>query len=222
MLTVLIIAATAAYSQNRGRADAIIWQPYVGLVGYWQVSDELKLTPDQIERIKKIGGDFMQEMQTAMRDPKLTGEERRKFFSELSQRLEKRSIKDAKATLTDEQASRLRQMEIWDAGPLAFTDSDVVKNLKLTEQQVGVLTTIRNEYISKMNSAVSADPNRGRIGGGISKEDAASAKARMDEIRVAAEAECLDVLTDSQKTKFKTMKGSKFELDMLAVYNVKP
>jgi Spy/CpxP family protein refolding chaperone len=222
VLMVLVISATAALSQNRGRASAITWQPYVGLVGYWQVREELKLTADQIERIKKIGGDYMQEMQTAMRDQKLTGDERRKALSELSQRLEKRTLNDTKATLTDEQASRLRQMEIWDAGPLAFADSDVMKSLKLTEQQVGVLTTIRNEYMKKIDDATRADPTQGRIGGGISEEDAARAKARRDEIRFASETECLDVLTDGQKAEFKSMKGSKFELDLFADYKVKP
>ena len=84
-LLVLLIGPTAAVFQ---KTERLMWQPYVGLVGYWQAREELKLTPDQIERIKKIGTDFEDEMRAAFRDNKLTGEERRKWFTDLSRRLE--------------------------------------------------------------------------------------------------------------------------------------
>jgi hypothetical protein len=191
-----------------------MWQPYVGLVGYWQAMEELKLTPDQVDRIKKIGTDFEDEMRTALRDNKLTGGERRKWFAELSRRLEARTLKDAKTVLTEVQAVRLRQIEIWDAGPLVFTDADIVKDLNLTEQQVGVLTTIRNEYLNKLRDPRS-DPSRGKPGGGPSDEDITKAKDFRDGLSRASLAECLEVLTDDQKTRFNVMKGAKFELDLI-------
>jgi hypothetical protein len=217
LLTAVLFAESPAFAQDgrEPKSDAIIFQPGVGLLGYYQVSNELKLTADQVAKIKGIGEGAMQKAQKTLQNPNATKEERQKAMAEYYE-LQKDISKMTSEFLTPEQSTRLMQIEIWDAGPLAFTDPRVVKELKLTEQQTGVLKTIGAECMNKLQDAARRDPTQGRIGGGVNDGDVAKFKSTREEILAASEAECMKALTDDQQAEFKKLRGPKFEIDMSA------
>jgi len=212
---------TTALSQDRRGpgADVIIWAQGAGLLGYWQVRDELKLTADQVAKIKITSDKFVADVQAAAKDPKLTPQERRKAMAEFNQRTQNFPTRDI---LTAEQAIRFRQMRLWAMDHRAFTEPDVIKELKLTDAQVETLKAIDNEFANKVGELLRQNPGFGRIGGGISDEDAAKDKALRAELRATTENECLAVLIDDQKAQFEKMRGPKFEIDMSAFRKRKP
>src|SRR5262249_51621214 len=119
-LATFLIAGAVAVAQRPPGGNPNLWHTSVGLLGWIKVRDELKLTPDQVEKIKEIGDECIEKHERPLEESlaKLTEEERRQKFAELEKRQQEATDK-AKVALTAEQARRYRQMEIWTLGPLA-------------------------------------------------------------------------------------------------------
>lgn len=195
------------------------WHSHVGLLGHVRVRDELKLTNDQLSKLKEIGDEYLENhfrpFEEATR--KLTQGEADQKLADLEEPRQK-ALERAKAVLTAEQAARLFQITIWARGPFAFTEPEVARKLDLTVSQKGALKTIGDEY--KNEAAALGKHLRRAPAARLTKEEqvqraeqiAQLAKPR-DELRAAKEAECQAVLTDPQKARFIELRGARFDLD---------
>jgi Spy/CpxP family protein refolding chaperone len=176
-----------------------------------QVQKELKLSEDQIAKVKEVadaarpapgagggrrgGADQTDEQRAAAR------EERQKRTAETDKKLTD--------LLTADQNARLKQVQLWVQGTRALTSNETVaKELSLTDDQKSALKTISDESGKKGQELFTG------LGRGASDEQRTKAREQMTALQKETEAECLAVLTDDQKAKFATMKGEKFQLDM--------
>ncbi len=213
-LLIGLFHGTAAIAQRPPGGNPNMWHLGVGLLGFIQVRDELKLTDEQQAKIKEIGDEFIEKHARPVTEAiqTLPVEEQRKKAEELRS-LEREIMEKALGVLEAEQVARFRQIEIWLSGPSAFSNPDVERELKLTEQQKGVLKTIADEYGNAL-IALNQQPRERFRAGESSRfaEKMAEVEKQRQELRRSKEAECLSVLTDDQQARFLKLRGEKFEL----------
>lgn len=182
---------------------------FAGLLQIAQVQKELKLSDDQIAKVKEVAD--------AARPPQGTGgrrgadqtDEQRAAARE--ERQKRNAETDAKLTalLMPEQVTRLKQVQLWVQGYGALTNNEaVVKELGLTDDQKAALKTISDEAGRKRQALFQG------LGRGASDEQRAKFREDSAALQKDTDAECKAVLTDDQSAKLAAMKGEKFELDM--------
>ncbi len=180
-----------------------------------QVQKELKLTEDQIGKIKSLASDVASPFGAGAGNfREMTAEQRRAFFAdmqkngeELAKKVEEVS-KKLPELLTVEQNARLKQIQLWIQGSTALTsDADLAKQLSLTDDQKEALKTIADESAKKGQEIRAAMRNSG-------PQDWAKAGQQFTELRAETETECIAVLTAKQKAQFDKLKGPKFVLEM--------
>ena len=154
-----------------------------------KVQDELKLTSEQKDKIKKINDDGRAEMRKEFEnggrpDP----EKMRKMRDDQADKM--------KEVLNGDQQKRLMGIFVQMMGSGAVMDPAVGKEIDLSDEQK-----------TKLREAMGPPPEGGRPGGGESFQ---ARREKMDK-------EIASVLTDEQKKKLESLKGDKFELDMSAL-----
>lgn len=209
----LALAGTAmAQGQGRGRGGRGGFGGFGGPGGGFgmgasmllrneDVQKELKLTDDQLEKLKALneagggrgrrGGNFQD----------MSEEERAKAFAEFQKEAEERN-KKAEAVLTADQAARLKQISLQVRGNTALAEETVAKELKLSEDQVSSVKTILEESGKRMRELFQPGGDREEM------------RKQMTEIREATNEELLAVLSDEQKAKLAEMKGPKINFEI--------
>ena len=128
---------------------------------------DLKLTPEQIDKVKELGKTLREGLPEPGTFRNLTPEERRAKFAELQPKLKARAEETKKKIgeiLTKEQMERLKQIRLQAAGPGALSDPDVVKALNLTDEQKEKIKTLRKQIADLMteNRKLTRDERRRR------------------------------------------------------------
>ena len=131
----------------------------------------------------------------------LEGQERMAKMGEMSKETQREANKVAKDFLKPEQMHRLHQIQHQVQGAQAFADEHVQARLKLTDSQKSEIKTINEEAMSEMRE----------IGQGFQSDREGTMK-KMAEHRKATLAKIEAKLTDEQKTTWKEMLGSPFEI----------
>jgi Spy/CpxP family protein refolding chaperone len=177
-----------------------------------QVQKELKLSEDQIAKLKEINDGLRpQRGAGAPSFQDMSEEQRQEFFAEMRKKADEAG-KKATELLTADQNSRFKQVQLWIQGTGALTtNEELAKQLKLTDDQKDALKTITEESGKKRGEL-----GRGLFSQDISPEERTKLTEQMTALRAESEAECLAVLTDDQKAQFDKLKGPKFQLDMSA------
>jgi hypothetical protein len=172
-----------------------------------QVQKELKITDEQKTKIGEV-------LQT-LRPPEgtnpfqLQGAERDAYFAEMQKKNEAALKKIDAEILQPEQVTRFKQVILWVQGSRALVDNaELGKQLNLTDDQKGAVKTIVDESDKKRRELFQG------LGQGASAEDRTKAFEQMATMNNEMEAECMAVLTDTQKAQLEKMKGPKFQLDM--------
>lgn len=182
------------------------------LVQNEQVQKELKITDEQKTKLKEIADASRPQRGAgggggAARGTPPTEEQ----LAEMRKRAEETAAKVA-GVLTADQNARLKQIQLWQQGTRALTaNADLAKELALTDEQKSALKTITDE----------SDKKRRELGGGgrnASAEERTAAREKATALQKETDTECLAVLTAGQKTKFDTLKGPEFKLDMTAAF----
>ncbi|MGE5192612.1 MAG: hypothetical protein ACM3U2_08930 [Deltaproteobacteria bacterium] len=213
-LVVCFVANSAAMAQGRGGRGGRggFGGGFGGITFLIQnpnVQKELKLSEDQTGKIKEItdalrpaGGGG----RANFRD--MTEEQRTAFFAEMQKKNEE-AAKKITELLTAEQNSRLKQLQIWQQGTRALTDNEAVgKELSLTDDQKSALKIISEESGKKMRELFTS------VGRDATEEQRTKLNEQISTMRTETDAECMAVLTDDQKAKFATLKGTKPEYDL--------
>lgn len=177
----------------------------LGLLRAEEVQKEIKLMPDQIEALQKVGQEIRGERPDF--DFRNASEaERREFGQKMQQRNEEASKKvreQLEQVLLPEQHDRLRQIALQQQGVGALSDPEVAKKLELTEEQKEKLMEIQRSSREKMIASIrEASENRDREAMG----------KMMAESRKATLAEAREVLTSEQRKSFDEMLGKPFDL----------
>ncbi len=215
-LVVCTFVTSGAMAQGRGRGGfgggfGFGQGGFSGLLQITQVQKELKLSDDQIAKVKEVT-DAARPPQGAggQRGANQTDEQRAAAREE---RQKKNAETDAKLTalLMPEQVTRLKQVQLWVQGYGALTNNEnVAKELGLTDDQKGALKTISDEANRKRQALFQG------LGRGASEEQRNKFRDDSAALQKDTDAECKAVLTDDQSAKLAAMKGEKFELDMAA------
>jgi Spy/CpxP family protein refolding chaperone len=172
-----------------------------------KVREELKITSDQEEALKKLGEQMRPSRPEGMDFRSMSEEERNEFFQKMRGEVEKKAgeMKEKlEEVLFPEQTERLGEIVLQRRGVQALNDPEIAKELSITDAQKKELEEVRETLREEMSTkAREMFANRGE--GGDPRE--AFAKLRED-----METKILAVLTDEQRTHFDEMKGEPFEM----------
>lgn len=107
--------------------------------------------------------------------------------------------------LTDEQRRRLLGISLQMRGPKALLDEEVVKLLELTDEQAESILTILEEHDAKLHKLATKSPASSQTPLVVIRPKN-SRKSLLDDV----EKQILDVLTASQRAKFKELQGKPY------------
>jgi Spy/CpxP family protein refolding chaperone len=204
LVTVSIAAAQAqapAGRQGFGRTRG----SFVGLLSLEQVQKGLKLSEDQIAKVKEIGEKLRTEMReqfAGLRDIQ-DMQERRAKMTELSNQSDQKARGQLREVLSREQMMRLFQIRLQVRGTLdALNNRWIAERLKLTDEQKKKAADLEKATQDKMFQAFSQMRD-------LSREER---REKFTKMRNEAEEKALGVLTAEQKEALQKMKGQKLEL----------
>jgi hypothetical protein len=172
------------------------------------VQKELKVTDDQLAKLKEIGEEMREKGKEAFDKADLQGlgqQERFAKMAEIMKPVNDEATKKITALLQPEQNKRLKQLQRQQAGVRAFTEKEVQDALKLSDDQKEQIKTIAKD----------ADRERGELfkGGGGGGNFQESAK-KMAAINAEGVEKVQAMLTAEQKKEWKELTGEKFEFKM--------
>ncbi len=215
---VLLLAGPALAQRGQGRGGRGGGPGGPGmLIQNPSVQKELKLTDDQIQKIKDAGQSIAskrQEERDAIRN--LQGDEQREKRQELGKKVAEETNQALAGILKPDQSKRLKEITLQQEGARAFNTEEVQKTLKLTDDQKDKIKTINEDAAKDMRELLPQGGRRGAGGGGGGGVvDPAAFKERMTKV-AALRKETMDkvtsVLTDDQKKSWKDMTGEPFEV----------
>lgn len=157
------------------------------------VQEELKLTSDQMAKLKEAG----EKMRASFSGGAGGGgdrEEARKKFEEA----QKAADKAMAEILTADQNKRVKEIALQQAGPMALANADTAKDVGLTEDQQSKVKAIADGLREEMGKLFQAGAGQ-------------DARAKMQDLRKSANDKVVALLTDDQKKKWADMTGKKFE-----------
>ena len=199
ILVVFGLVAIVTFNANAQRPGGGFGGGGFGLLMNKGVQEELKLTDEQKEKIQAVGTELGKGGFGFKKDQ--TKEEREKAAKE---RIEKTN-KAVADILKPDQAKRFKQIERQqDVLVTLNTDEEVVKEIKLTDEQKDKLKGIRDDMTKEMSGLF------GKGKGGDFKE----AFEKMNTLRKESKEKALKVLTADQTAKWKEITGAPFEVQL--------
>ena len=109
--------------------------------------------------------------------------------------------------LNEAQIKRLNEIRINVLGANALTDSKVAEAVGLTTDDVQKIEEARSAAFAEMRQNMMQNMSGG---GG----DRSAMMEKMQEMRASVDKSIMEMLTEEQATRFQTLKGEPFELDM--------
>jgi Spy/CpxP family protein refolding chaperone len=180
-----------------------------GLLQREEVIEELKLTPDQVAKVKEVAQKVRTKHEadfSALRDQ--SPSERAEKMQELNKTVTDEVLTGLSETLKPDQVKRIKEIELQTRGPAAFNDPEVAKALNLSDEQKTKIKSINEDLRAEM---MSLRPQGGAGGGGAGGGGAFQkmAAARKDGMKKVEK-----VLNDDQKKTWHEMVGKPFEMRM--------
>jgi hypothetical protein len=163
------------------------------------VQEELKLDATQVEKATKVANAAREKVTAALQG--LEGQERFTKMREISKGINDEVNASIKDFLSKEQIHRLHQIQHQVQGAQAFTDEHVQTRLKLTDAQKSEIEGIVTESREKSRAIFQEN-----------QSDREAAMAKMTELRKETMSKIESKLTDEQKTTWKEMLGTHFEI----------
>ncbi len=179
----------------------------VFMLGGEAVQKELAITDEQKKGLSELSDQLRSEaleIFSSLQD--LTPEEQKEHMPELMKMIsEKGSAMQEKIEklLDAKQQARLKQLSLQSRGAGALEDDEVMKALKITDDQKKQLAEIREEGNKVAEEAMQAL----RSGGG----DAGEMRRKIGAMRTKLTEKALAVLTPEQRAEFDKLKGTKFD-----------
>ena len=232
-LAIVLVAGSASYAQGRRGGNSGFGgfgrgASKTALLASEQVRKELKVTEEQVAKIKEITdasrAGFDRNAFSGLRE--LPEEERRKKFAELREKMTKAAAEVGEkvaAVLNETQSTRLDQILLQQQGVGALTSKDTAAKLSITkeqQQQIKDLMDAQREMTRELSSGFSGfrglrelpEEERAAKLAELRKKGE-EARKKGEEIRTETNKAVMAVLTASQKTQFEQLKGAEFKLE---------
>ncbi len=172
-----------------------------------KVQEELKLSDDQKRKLREKLPEFTlgtEKVKEKLKD--LKGEERTKEWRSYSQKYVEKMDALLKETLNAEQYKRFQQLELQHEGPVALTFPEMVKELKITDEQLKQLRGL----VQDMKKGIGSLTKKAKSGVKLEEIRPQAMKLRQD---YQGKFEAL--LSDAQKKQWQEMNGKPFDLRIL-------
>jgi len=213
------IAAPAFAQRQPGQGRGFGGGQFGGIAGLLRnesVQKELKMDKEQADKVaeaaKKVQDKHQDEF-AKLRE--LSQEEQRTKRAELNRTVSAETLTAVSEVLKPEQVTRLKQIELQQAGVSAFTRAEVEKALALNDEQKGKMKGIADESQTKMRELFGGGRGQGGGGGrqrGQGNRGTPPDQAKITALRKEMGDKALAVLTDDQKTTWKSMTGDTFTI----------
>ena len=211
LLSVTVLAAFAANAQaqpprgGRGMQGGGFGAGPAQLVQSKTVQSELKLTDEQVAKLKEWGAAQQGKMRAAMQgiDPS----EMREKLPAIMAEMRKTTDKELGEVLKPEQVKRLKQIEFQMAGLRGLMSPDTAKMLDVTDEQKEKVQAVMQDVNKDMRDLGEEYGVRGFQ----PPADAAKAKEfakKSEQITKDATSKVMKVMTDEQKKKYEEMAGA--------------
>jgi hypothetical protein len=201
-LSLVALLAGPAFAQGRGGFGRGGGASLAFLLGNASVQKELKLDDEQTGKAKevseKIGAEAREKSQ-GLQD--LSPEEQREKRLAITKEFNEATIKAAGAFLKPEQITRLKQISFQARGAQAFSDSEVVSKLNLTDSQKTEIQAINQESMSQSREIFQS-----------AQDDREGAMKKLAELRKETLEKVAAKLNDEQQKSWKELIGAPFEV----------
>ncbi len=168
-------------------------QPVLGVLSLPDVQKELKVSEEQLNKLKDALGKMMEKYKDDFTKlPRMTPEEQQKKIKVIMED----SHKVMAGILDARQMKRLKQIEWQMAGIGALQDPELQKELKLSDEQKKKLDGLFNDANKKVQEMMRSQER---------------APEKYQAVVKDLEAKANNVLTEEQQKSFKELKGPKFE-----------
>jgi hypothetical protein len=169
-----------------------------------QVQGELNLSDDQKQKLLQPFPEYAQQTKNVFDKIKdLKPQEREKEMQSHRQQSREKLAPLLKRALTAEQLKRLGQLELQQQGPHALGRPDIVKELKVTPEQLNQFMDVFQEMYKKIEPLM----HQAQSGG-----NPAEIRLKALKIRDDHQGKMEAILTDAQKAQWKEMLGEPFDL----------
>jgi hypothetical protein len=201
VVALLAMPAGAQQPKHKGHGSRMPMGGGAGLIANQDVQKELKLTKEQTSKAEagaravreKYHGEFA-------KFDELDAQARFEKTAEIVRNMTSETNKGLADVLKPEQMKRYRQIQLQQLDLMAFTEPDVQSQLKLSDEQVGLIRRINAESQSQRREFAQGGGNRGEM----QKKGAILGKESMDK--------ALAVLSADQKQAWKDMTGEPFKV----------
>lgn len=202
--------AVAQAAEGSRRGPSQIRSSLIGLLRIEQVQKELKLSDEQLGKVREVGealGTEMREQYAAAREMQGREQQRAKM-NELHDQFDSKAREELRDILTREQMMRLYQIRMQVRSVIDSLDNRYVAGrLKLTDEQKAKVAEVGKEVQAKMSGLYGKMRD-------ASQEQRSGLFQQFRSIRSAGDEKALGILTDEQKKAFEEMKGEKIELEI--------
>lgn len=161
------------------------------------VQQELKLSEDQIAKVKELSQAVFEKLKDKLKD--IPKDELREKFAEIAKAIGEETDKALKDLLKPDQTKRMRQLELQQRGYLAFTDAEVQKELKLADEQKETIKTLTDDARKQGEELFQA------------KGDPKETMTKFQALRKDTLEKVMATLKEDQKKSWKELTGEPFE-----------
>jgi hypothetical protein len=198
-VSLVAILAGPALAQGRGGGRGFGGGGLGMLLSNTSVQKELKLDEAQVDKARELAEKAREKLMSATEG--LEGQERFAKMREIGKELADEAEKSAKEFLKPEQFTRLHQLQHQAQGVMAFADEKVQAALKLTDDQKTAMQELIETSSGEMRELFAN-----------MQSDPEGTRAKIAEHRKETLAKAASKLTDAQKTAWKDLVGSPFEI----------
>lgn len=200
------------FGGGRGGIDKIT------LVGLEQVQKELKLEGEKKTAVDELVGKYREDSRSLFTGlgnfQDMSQDERAAAMEEMGKKraeLAKKYEADVAKSLSEEQMTRLTQIEVQQMGTRALSEEAIAKKLDISAEQQEKIAKIQADMATAQGEIFQSARDAGPDGFGQMREKQQALQEKTD-------GELMAVLTDDQKKSFEEMKGKPFELDRAAMF----
>lgn len=214
-----LVVSMVSLSQAQFRPGGFGGGGVSGLVVNKAVQEDIKLSEEQVTKVKDWAKDFQKAAEKIRKDKGVEfgkggfgkiDEEMRKKMEEANAEINKVAYKELGELLKKDQVTRLQQIQRQQMGTNAFANAEVAEALKLTAAQKDSVKGLTGD-LQKETREIFGEFTKGKF----DAEKFAENQKKVAKLQKEYMGKMEDLLDDKQKAAWKEMKGAEFDLTKL-------
>ena len=212
LLSVLLLLGVVMVSQTEAQSRGLRRGSFLGIIGAEQVQKELKLSEEEVEKVKKLAEKMRAEMGEQFGKVREIEDQqkRREKMIALSEEFDEKARNAIREIVSDKQIMRVYQIRLQLRGDLfGLNHKWIAGQLKLTDEvkkKLAELDKATQEKVSEAYTAIrdlSQEERRKKFG---------EIREKIGKIRAESNEKALGLLTDEQKEQYAKFKGEEFKI----------